>query len=401
MQVAILTKEYPPEVYGGAGVHVSELTAELSKLVDLQLHCFGAKRQDALVKKNYESWDALRDSGPISIVLDAMARDLAMLADLQDVDICHSHTWYTNFAGYLAQTAYGAKHVITSHSLEPLRPWKREQLGPGYELSLWIEKTSLRAAERIIAVSEAMKQDILSCYPEVLPDSVEVIYNGVDTKKWKPRSWSGSLERFKIDPEKQLVVFLGRITRQKGLSYLLKAAPLISDSAQLVICAGHPDTEEIREEVHSLLRTASQRSGGLVLIEQVLPTEELSELFTRAACLVCPSIYEPFGLVNVEAMACGAPVVASAVGGIKEIVEDGVTGYLVPVDLEDAPPFEPRDGENFAAGIAAAVNALLSNPDLLRAMRVEAKKVAETKFSWHKIAQQTMDLYTNIMQGSA
>ncbi len=396
MKVAVLTKEYPPEVYGGAGVHVGELSAELAKLVDLEIHCFGAERQDALVKQNYVSWELLADTGPISIALDAMSRDLAMLANLEDADICHSHTWYTNFAGYLAQRAFGAKHVVTSHSLEPLRPWKREQLGPGYELSVWIEKTALLAADRIIAVSSAMKQDILTCYPDVQAGNVDVIYNGVDTRKWRPRPWSGSLERFKIDPEKQLAVFLGRITRQKGLSYLLKAAPLINDSAQLVICAGRPDTEEIREEVHSLLRVASQRAGGLVLIEQVLPTEELSELFTRAACLVCPSIYEPFGLVNVEAMACGAPVVASAVGGIKEIVDDGTTGYLVPVDLEEAPPYEPKDGESFAEAIAAKVNLLLSDSDRLREMRKEAKRTVETRFSWSKIAQQTLDLYRDL-----
>lgn len=398
-----MTKEYPPEVYGGAGVHVSELSRELAKLADVDVHCFGKERSDSLVKKSYQlpgEFKSLISDTPAGIAFDAMAVDLAMLANIGTVDICHSHTWYTNFAGFVARQALGYKHVVTSHSLEPLRPWKREQLGAGYDISLWIERSALTDADAIIAVSGAMKNDIISCYEGVDPEKVHVIYNGVDTLKWRPRPWSGSLARFGVNPDKQIVAFLGRITRQKGLSYLLKAAPLIDSSAQIVICAGQPDTKEIQEEVHALFNLAGRREGGLVIIEEVLPVEELSELFTQATCLVCPSIYEPFGLVNIEAMACSTPVVASDVGGIKEIVEDGQTGYLVGVQLSSTPPFEPIDGEKFAADIADKVNILISNPVLTGKMREKARLAVEEKFSWSKIAEQTVRLYQDILQGA-
>ncbi len=401
MRVALLTKEYPPEVYGGAGVHVGELSRELAKLIDLDVHCFGRERSDPLVKKSYGAWEEFRSSipdGPAATAFETMAVDLAMLANMGKVDICHSHTWYTNFAGFMARQALGYKHIATSHSLEPLRPWKREQLDVGYDISLWIERSALTDADAVIAVSGAMKNDIISCYPDIDPDKVHVIYNGVDTLKWRPKPWSGSLERFGVNPNKQIVAFLGRITRQKGLSYLLKAAPLIDRSAQIVICAGQPDTKEIREEVHALFNSAAGREGSLIIIEEVLPVEELSELFTKATCLVCPSIYEPFGLVNIEAMACSAPVVASDVGGIKEIVDDGQTGYLVPVQLSGVSPFEPVDGEKFAADIAEKVNFLVSEPDTVKKMREKARSVVEEKFSWSEIAKQTFLLYQNVLQ---
>ncbi len=401
MKVALLTKEYPPEVYGGAGVHVSELSKELAKLTDIDIHCFGRPRSDALVKGSYQPWDEIRSilgGDPLAIALETMSVDLAMLANIGKVDICHSHTWYTNFAGYLARRSLGAKHIATSHSLEPLRPWKRDQLGSGYDLSLWIEKTALLDADAVIAVSSAMKQDILSCYEDINPEKVRVIYNGVDTDKWRPRPWSGTLERFGINPNKRLITFLGRVTKQKGLSYLLKAAPMIDQSTQIVICAGQPDTKEIRDEVRSLVDIASGRDGGLVVIEQVLEVNELAELFTQAVCLVCPSIYEPFGLVNVEAMACSAPVVASEVGGIKEIVSDGETGYLIPVRLKEDPPFEPIDEDKFVNDIAERVNFLLDNPQIAQQMRSKARTAVEEKFSWKEIAKKTTTLYEEILR---
>ncbi|HVC25169.1 MAG TPA: glycogen synthase [Acidimicrobiales bacterium] len=395
MRVALLTREYPPEVYGGAGVHVEQLADALAPLVDVAVHCFGAPRASALVERTYGPWAVLDapDADPVTRTLGVLSVDLAMAAGIGDAQICHSHTWYANFAGHLAKLGRGTPHVVTTHSLEPLRPWKIEQLGGGYAISSFAERTALEGADRVIAVSHAMARDVLACYPAVDPARVEVIHNGVDAQLWRHDDATDALERYGVDPGRPYVLFVGRVTRQKGIAHLLEAAPLLDGRSQLVVCAGAADTAAIATEVDALARTARRRTGGLVWIDAMLPRPEVAQLLSHATCFVCPSIYEPFGLVNVEAMACGAPVVASAVGGIPEIVVDGETGLLVPVELDGGAERRPVHPATFAAGLAVAINALVDDPGRARAMGAAGRQRVEEMFAWPAIAARTVECY--------
>lgn len=396
MKVALLTREFPPEIYGGAGVHVAALAEALDELADVAVHCFGSPRSSPLVAGTYEPWERLtgRSPDPLGGVLGVLSVDLAMAGAVAGADVCHSHTWYANLAGHLARLGHGIPHVATTHSLEPLRPWKAEQLGGGYALSSWCERVALEGADAVIAVSKAMRADVLSCYPAIDPARVEVIHNGIDTARWRPDRQTDVLERHGLDPSRPLVVFVGRVTRQKGLAHLLRAAPMIDGGAQLAVCAGAADTEAIATETRLLADVARRRQGGLCWIDGMLPQREVAQLLSHATCFVCPSIYEPFGLVNLEAMACGAAVVASAVGGIPEIVVDGETGRLVPVELE--PGGEPRSPERFSADLAEAVNSLVEDPSRARQMGLAGRRRAEELFSWRAVASRTLECYERV-----
>ncbi|MDA8292588.1 MAG: glycogen synthase [Actinomycetota bacterium] len=399
MKVAMLTREFPPEIYGGAGVHVEQLAAALAPMVEVKVHCFGAPRPSPLVEATYEPWDALAgaDAPGVRSALGVLSVDLAMAAAVGHADLCHSHTWYANLAGHLAKLAYGVPHVVTTHSLEPLRPWKVEQLAGGYALSSFAERTAIEGADRVIAVSDAMARDVRACYPSVDPDRIEVVHNGVDTSTWRPDPGTEVLVRNGIDPERPYVVFVGRVTRQKGVTHLLEAAPAIDGRAQLVVCAGAADSDAIASEVAALLPRARSRPGGLVWIDSMLPRSDVAQILGHCACFVCPSIYEPFGLVNVEAMACGAPVVASAVGGIPEVVLDGETGVLVPVELREEGERLPVSPEAFAAALAAGVNSLVRDPERARALGEAGRRRAEETFSWDAIAERTATVYRSVV----
>jgi starch synthase len=398
LRVALLTREYPPEVYGGAGVHVEYLARELDRLVDVTVHCFGADRRVAGPPAvAYRPWEALRGDASYAAALEAISVDLAMAAGVEGAQLVHSHTWYANLAGHLAKLVHGVPHVATVHSLEPLRPWKAEQLGGGYALSSWCERTALEAADAVVAVSAEHRRDLLGCYPAVDPERVSVIGNGIDTEEYRPDPGTELVERNGVDPTRPYVLFVGRVTRQKGLTYLLDAAPLIEPEAQLVICAGAADTPELAAEIAAKLEQVGQARDGVVWIERMLDRPELSQLFSHAAVLVCPSIYEPLGIVNLEAMACATAVVATATGGIPEVVEDGVTGLLVPFDPVDDPSRAPQDPEAFAEGIAERVNRLLGDPAEAERMGAAGRERAVERFGWDRIAEQVRMLYERLV----
>jgi alpha-maltose-1-phosphate synthase len=389
----MLTREYPPEVYGGAGVHVEYLARELARLEEVTVHCWSADHPDAGVPAvGYRPWEALEGEEPHRAALQAVSIDLAMAAGVEGAELVHSHTWYTNLAGHLAKLLYGVPHVATVHSLEPLRPWKAEQLGGGYALSSFCERTGLEAADAIIAVSEGMRRDVLACYPTIEAGRVEVIYNGVDTEEYRPDEGTDVLERNGIEPDLPSVVFVGRITRQKGLRYLLDAAPAF-DPAQLVLCAGAPDTPELGAEVERRVNQLRAERGGVVWLDRMLPRKEIVQILSHATVFVCPSIYEPLGIVNLEAMACEAAVVATATGGIVEVVDDRVTGLLVPFEPTPDGSQDPLDPEGFVAGIAGRVNELLRDPDRAREMGRAGRKRVMERFAWPAIAAQTAALY--------
>lgn len=395
-RVALLTREYPPEIYGGAGVHVEYLAREMSKLVDLEVHCFGAPRADPMVAGAYAPWDALGKGGT-GAALRAVSVDLCMAEAVSGADLAHSHTWYANFAGYLAQVLYGLPHVMTCHSLEPLRPWKAEQLGPGYQLSSWVERTASEHADALVAVSNAMADDLLRVYPSVAPDKVRVIYNGIDPDEFFPDPGTAALERQGVDSDRPYVLFVGRVTRQKGITHLLDAAEHFDHDAQVVLCAGAPDTAEVEREVRGRVAELAARRRGVLWVEEMLPRPELVQLMSHAAVFVCPSVYEPFGLINVEAMSCGAPVVASAVGGIPEIVVDGETGFLVPYEPGPAPLGGPRDPGAFALAMAERVNHLLARPAEAARMGRAGRERALAEFTWSAIAERTVGLYREVL----
>jgi alpha-maltose-1-phosphate synthase len=395
VKVAIVTREYPPEVYGGAGVHVEYLARELSRLVELTVHVWGSDRDGAV---GHRAWDALAGDAPHLAALRAMSIDLSMAARVDGADVVHSHTWYAQLAGHLAKLTYGVPHVATVHSLEPLRPWKAEQLGGGYALSSWCEQVSLEAADRVIAVSEGSRRDILACYPAIDPDRVPVIYNGIDAREYAPDPGTDALEKHGVDPARPSVVFVGRITRQKGVPYLLDAALEFDPAAQLVLCAGAPDTPEIAAEVERRVERLRRERGNVVWLDQMLPKREVIQLLSHATVFACPSIYEPLGIVNLEAMACEAAVVATATGGIVEVVVDGVTGLLVPFETADG-SIEPRDPEGFAAGIAERVNALVGDPARAEAMGKAGRERAVGEFDWAAIARQTAEVYAALSAG--
>ncbi len=386
MRVAILTREYPPEVYGGAGVHVTHLVEQLANLVDVDVQCFGGPR-DADGVRAHQPWPAIPADRADDAALQAISVDLLMASGCRGADVVHSHTWYANLGGHLAKLLHGIPHVMTAHSLEPLRPWKEEQLGGGYALSLFCERTAVECADAIIAVSAGMRDDILNTYPSVSPDRVVVIHNGIDTDAWRPQPDSGTLGRLGIDPERPSVVFVGRITRQKGVEHALAAAESFRPDAQVVLCAGAPDTPEIGAEMRHRAANLAARRGGVVWIEEMLPRADLAEILTAATVFLCPSVYEPFGLTNLEAMACETAVVASAVGGIPEIVVEDVTGHLVAY-LADAPAF--------AAALAGRVNVLLDDPGRAAAMGRAGRLRAIEHFGWPAVAARTVALYERV-----
>ncbi|MFC4505304.1 MULTISPECIES: glycogen synthase [Streptomyces] len=387
MRVGLLTREYPPDVYGGAGVHVEFLAKELRRLVDLDVHCWGEGRSDGVLR--HRPWSALDGANE---ALRTFSVDLAMAAALEGRELVHSHTWYANLAGHLAKQLYGVPHVVTAHSLEPLRPWKAEQLGGGYALSSWAERTAVEAADAVIAVSAAMREDILTTYPALAPDRVHVVHNGIDTNLYRPDHGTDALARAGVDPDRPYVLFVGRITRQKGVPHLLRAVRDIDPAAQVVLCAGAPDTPEIDKEFRDLFADLSRARDGVHWIPTMLPRPEVIQLLTHAAVFVCPSVYEPLGIVNLEAMACGTPVVASRVGGIPEVVEDGVTGTLVDVDEDHG------DHTAFEAGLTRALDALLGDPEAARRMGEAGRVRAQGEFGWDAIARRTVRLYEEIVK---
>ncbi len=388
MRVTLLTREYPPEVYGGAGVHVTHLAGQLATLVDVDVQCFGAPRDTGGVRA-VQPWPALGSDRADDAVLQVMSVNLAMAAGCRGTDLAHSHTWYANLGGHLAKVLHGIPHVMTAHSLEPLRPWKAEQLGGGYNLSLFCERTAIEGADAVIAVSAGMRADILATYPGVDPDRVVVVHNGIDTDAWRPAAGTGALERLGVDPGLPSVAFVGRITRQKGVEHALAAAESIRADAQIVLCAGAPDTPEIGDEMRRRAAALAARRGNIVWIEEMLSRSDLAEILTAATVFICPSVYEPFGLTNLEAMACETAVVASAVGGIPEIVVEDVTGHLVPC---------AGDPTAFAAALADRVNGLLDEPDRAAAMGRAGRRRAMEHFGWPAIAARTVAVYERVLQ---
>ncbi len=391
MKVAVFTREYPPAVYGGAGVHVEYLVRELRRLVDVTVHAWGVGDIP------HEAWDELAGSEPHLAALRALSIDLGMTARAQGTDIVHTHTWYANLGGHLTKLVYDVPHVATVHSLEPLRPWKAEQLGGGYALSSWAEKTALEAADAVIAVSQSTRRDILSAYPAIDPARIQVIYNGIDTVEYAPDADADVLERYGVRPDQPAVVFVGRITRQKGVAHLLRAARDFDPDAQLVLCAGSADTPELGAEVQRLVDELRATREGVVWIEQMLPKPAVIQLISHATVFACPSIYEPLGIVNLEAMACEAAVVATATGGIVEVVDDGETGLLVPIAPGDDGTGEPREPDRFAADFAERVNALLRDPERAGTMGRAGRRRAIENFSWGAIAEQTVALYDSLI----
>jgi starch synthase len=404
VRVAVLTREYPPEVYGGAGVHVEYLTRELAHLEEVTVHCWGADRAglDGLPPAvAHRAWNALDGRAPHLAALQAVSVDLAMAAAVEDADVVHSHTWYANFAGRLAQLLYGHPHVATVHSLEPLRPWKSEQLGGGYALSSFCERTALEAADAIIAVSDAQRRDVLASYPVVDASRIEVIHNGIDADEYRPDHGTDVLARHGVDPDRPSVVFVGRITRQKGVTYLLDAALELDPAAQLVLCAGAPDTPELAAEVARRVETVRTERGNVVWLDQMLRKEEVVQLLSHATVFVCPSIYEPLGIVNLEAMACEAAVVATDTGGIPEVVEEGVTGLLVPFATRDDGSGDPLDPRGFVEGIADRVNALVADPSRAAAMGEAGRARVIEHFAWPAVAERTAALYRRLLPSAS
>ena len=395
MRVDLLTREYPPEIYGGAGVHVAELVRALRRDLDVQVRCFGGPRDEA----GTTAYATPAEFASANAALATMGVDLLMAQDAAGADLVHSHTWYANFAGFTAKQLHGIPHVVTAHSLEPLRPWKAEQLGGGYRVSSWVERTAFEDADAVIAVSDGMRRDILRSYPGIDPDRVSVVYNGIDLADWTPNDDPDQVRALGVDPDRPSIVFVGRITRQKGLPYLLRAARSLPPEVQLVLCAGAPDTPEIMAEVSGLVAELGETREGVVWIDRHLPRNELTALLTSATCFVCPSVYEPLGIVNLEAMACGAAVVGTATGGIPEVVDDGVTGVLVPIEQHDDGTGTPTDPDRFVEDLARVLTEVVSDPERAREFGAAGRKRATEDFSWQRIADQTAALYAEVVSG--
>jgi glycogen synthase len=406
MRIALLTNEYPPHVYGGAGVHVEYLSRELARLEEgahtVDVLAFGEQREEhgnlhvrgVPVPVKLAAQDPRHER-----LLDALARNLAMVGAVQAPDIVHCHTWYSHLAGSLARPLTGARLVLTTHSLEPHRPWKVEQLGTAYDVTTWIERTAYQNADGVVAVSEAMKADVQALYG-VAPERIRVIHNGIDPDEYRPRPDPAVLRRVGVDPDLPIVLFVGRITRQKGILHLVRAIRHLEPGVQVVLCAGAPDTPEIGEEMRTLVEEVKgEVSVPVVWIAEMLSKPDVIALYTHAAVFVCPSVYEPFGIINLEAMACETPVVASAVGGIPEIVVPGETGLLVPLDAEGGGSVEPRDPDAFSRALAAAVNELMADPGRRAAMGTAARARVLAHFSWRAIAAQTLEFYRELLAG--
>jgi starch synthase len=393
MRVDVLTREYPPEVYGGAGVHVEYLARELRRLADVRVHCFGAPRDEPGVT-GYPDPPELAGA---NAALRTMGVDLAIAAGCAGTDVVHSHTWYANLAGHVAKMLFGVPHVVTTHSLEPLRPWKAEQLGGGYALSSWCERVAIEAADAVIAVSEGMRRDVLAAYPGVNPARVRVVHNGIDTAEYAPDRGTDVLDRLGIEPDRPTVTYVGRITRQKGLPYLLRAARALPPRAQLVLLAGAPDTPEIGAEVEGLADELRATRDGVVWIQKMLPKPEVIQVLTHSTVFVCPSVYEPMGIVNLEAMACETAVVATATGGIPEVVADHETGLLVPIAQTSDGTGTPLEPDRFVADLATAINALLADPARARAYGLAGRDRAVREFSWAAVAERTAEVYRSAL----
>jgi glycogen synthase len=398
MKALFLTNEYPPNVYGGAGVHVDYLTRELAKLIDVEVRCFGAQDevQDHLRVRGFgidtAGWTAPKN---LHSIFGAVRRCTDFNTAAIDADVVHCHTWYTHFGGILAKLNYGIPLVITSHSLEPLRPWKREQLGGGYDFSCWVERTAMQMADAVIAVSREASRDLLRLF-DIPAERIHIIYNGIDTDEYHPVTHADALVRYGIDPTVPYILFVGRIARQKGIIHLVNAIRYMDPGFQVVLCAGAPDTPEIAAEMQAAVATAQAGRPGVIWIQEMVNKATVFQLYSHAAIFVCPSIYEPFGIINLEAMACETPVVASAVGGIKEVVVDGETGFLVPLQQLNESPFEPVNPDKFARDLAAKVNILMSDPALRLQFGKAGRKRAEQLFSWKAIAGQTRELYQGL-----
>jgi starch synthase len=395
MRVDLLTREYPPEIYGGAGVHAAELVKALRTRIEVQVRCFGAPRDEAGVTAYRAPAELDGANGSIT----TLGVDLQMAQGAAGTDLVHSHTWYANAGGHLAKLLHGVPHVVTAHSLEPLRPWKAEQLGGGYRISSAIERAAFEAADAVIAVSRGMGDDILRCYPGVDPGRLHVVYNGIDLDAWRPNVDPDLVRSLGVDPDRPTIIFVGRITRQKGLPFLLRAAKALPAGVQLVLCAGAPDTKEIMAEVSGLVRDLQQERSGVVWIEQMLPREQLTALLTAADVFVCPSVYEPLGIVNLEAMACGTAVVGTATGGIPEVILDGETGRLVPIDQATDGTGTPLDPERFVADLAAALTEVVSDRERAARYGAAGRARAEAVFDWDAIGAQTLAIYEGLIAG--
>ena len=406
MRVDLLTKEYPPFIYGGAGVHVNELAKVLRPLADVRVHAFGGPREPGTegADDGVTGYPEIAELDGANAALRTFGVDLEMAQGTEGTDLVHSHTWYANLAGHLAGLLHGVPHVISAHSLEPLRPWKAEQLGGGYALSSWAEKTAYEAASGIIAVSNGMREDILRCYPAVDPERVKVVHNGIDLEAWKhPQGQeadapaAATLKRLGIDPDRPTIVFVGRITRQKGLPHLLRACEQLPADVQVILCAGAPDTPEIKAEVEGLVARLREKRTGVVWIEEMLPRPELIAVLAASDVFVCPSVYEPLGIVNLEAMAVGLPVVGSATGGIPDVIVDGETGLLVPIEQVQDGTGTPIDPARFEADLAERLTTLVTDTEAARTMGQAARRRVEEHFAWQAIAQRTMDVYNWVL----
>jgi len=399
MKTLFYTREFPPYVYGGAGVHVEYLADELSKLMDVEVRCFGDQdSEEGSIKVKgfpYENEVFKNADDKLKAVFQTLSTGLHMNADVIDADVVHCHTWYAHFAGIMAKLCYGVPLVITTHSLEPLRPWKREQLGRGYDASSWIEKTAIEMADALIAVSEETKEDVLKHF-NVDESKVKVIYNGINLQQYITTTDSSTLDEYKIDKTKPYVLFVGRITRQKGIIHLVNAIKYIDPDTQIVLCAGAPDTKEIGKEMEVAVHEVQKTRNNVIWIDKMVTKKEIIELYSHADVFCCPSIYEPFGIINIEAMACDTAVVASAVGGIKEVVVHNETGILIPVEQQKEAPFEPVNPDKFAKDLADGINKVIADPALRKSMAEKGRKRVEEHFDWIAIAKQVEELYKSL-----
>jgi starch synthase len=397
----LFTREYPPQVYGGAGVHVDYLSRELAKEIEVEVHCWGPQQADQgrLHVRGAEPWAEISNGteGKFKGALEALSLNLTQVKALDGIDVVHTHTWYVSMAGYLAKKLYSVPFVLTTHSLEPLRAWKAEQLGSGYAMSSWMERTAILDADAIIAVSQGTKTDILRAYPEVDPDRIHVIYNGIDLAEYQKTEETKALVDYGVDPAVPYLLFVGRITRQKGVTHLVDAIRHLPADTQVVLCAGAPDTPEIAAEMRKKVQDAQQHHKRIVWIEKMVTKREAIQLYSNARVFCCPSVYEPFGIINLEAMACRVPVVASATGGIKEVVVEGKTGYLVPFDQDPVTSF-PRDPETFARVLASRSSELMADPEKCQRFGEAGRRRVEEQFSWTAIAHQTIELYERLIE---
>ena len=413
MRVGLMTREYPPYVYGGAGVHVEYLSRELARKIEVEVHAWGevpkheempghAEPANPNLEVFYEQpWSAITDGTKAKFkgALEALSLNLLQQLDLGKLDVIHTHTWYVSMAGFLAKKLYGIPFVLTTHSLEPLRAWKAEQLGTGYALSSWMERTAILDADAVIAVSNGTKADILRAYPDVDPARIHVIYNGIDLEQYQYTPDTDALKRYGIDPSQPYVLFVGRVTRQKGVTHLVEAIRYLPAGTQVVLCAGAPDTPEIAAEMRAMVQSAKEGGANVLWIENMITKEEAIQLYSHCAVFCCPSVYEPFGIINLEAMACGAAVVASATGGILEVVVEGETGYLVPFEQDPETSF-PLEPAQFSEDLAIRLNQLLADPAKAKTMGAAGRKRVEAHFSWTTIAEQTIGLYGKLIEAA-